>query len=54
MLHALRYFDSKLEETRQISHWLCDVLEDISDDVMIQRVRGQVLDLCKRFPVYAR
>ena len=22
-------------------------------DVMIQRVRGQVLDLCKRFPVYA-
>ncbi len=43
-----------VEETRQISHWLCDVLEDISDDVMIQRVRGQVLELCKRFPVYAR
>ncbi len=43
-----------VKETRQISHWLCDVLEDISDDVMIQRVRGQVLELCKRFPVYSR
>ena len=40
------------EETRDITHWICDVLEDINDDVMIQRVRGQVLELCKRFPVY--
>ncbi|MDH4073119.1 MAG: serine hydroxymethyltransferase [Gammaproteobacteria bacterium] len=39
-------------ETREITNWICDVLEDIGDDVMIQRVRGQVLDLCKRFPVY--
>jgi glycine hydroxymethyltransferase len=40
------------EETREMTGWICDVLEDINDDVMIQRVRGQVLDLCKRFPVY--
>jgi len=39
-------------ETRDVTNWICDVLEDINDDVMIQRVRGQVLDLCKRFPVY--
>jgi glycine hydroxymethyltransferase len=42
-----------LEETRELTGWICDILDDISDDLMIQRVRGQVLDLCKRFPVYA-
>ena len=41
------------EETRELTNWICDILDDISDDLMIQRVRGQVLDLCKRFPVYA-
>jgi len=41
-----------VDETREVSNWICDILEDISDDVMVQRVRGQVLDLCKRFPVY--
>ncbi|MDG2376188.1 MAG: serine hydroxymethyltransferase [Woeseiaceae bacterium] len=41
-----------IEETRDITNWICDVLEDISDDVMIQRVREQVLELCQRFPVY--
>ena len=40
------------EETRELTNWICDILDDISDDVMIQRVRIQVLDLCKRFPVY--
>ena len=29
-----------------------NILEDINDDVMIQRVRGQVIELCRRFPVY--
>ena len=41
-----------IEETRELTGWMCDILEDISDDIMIQRVRGQVVDLCKRFPVY--
>ena len=40
------------EETQQLSHWIGDILDDISHDLMITRVRGKVLDLCKRFPVY--
>jgi glycine hydroxymethyltransferase len=40
------------EETQQLSHWIGDILDDISNEVMIKRVRGKVLDLCKRFPVY--
>jgi glycine hydroxymethyltransferase len=40
-------------ETRELTGWICDILADLSDDVMAQRVRGQVLELCKRFPVYS-
>jgi glycine hydroxymethyltransferase len=39
-------------EVRDLTSWICDILEDIHDDVMVQRVRGQVIELCKRFPVY--
>ncbi len=41
-----------VEETRQLSGWIADILDDINDEATIERVRGQVLDLCKRFPVY--
>ena len=42
-----------VEETRQLSGWIADILDDIENEEMNDRVRGQVLDLCKRFPVYA-
>jgi glycine hydroxymethyltransferase len=41
------------EETRELSGWIADILDDISKEETIERVRGQVLELCKRFPVYA-
>jgi glycine hydroxymethyltransferase len=41
-----------LSETRLLTGWICDVLDDLENEVLIQRLRGQVLDLCKRFPVY--
>jgi glycine hydroxymethyltransferase len=40
-------------ETRQLSAWIADILDDIENEETIQRVKGQVLDLCRRFPVYA-
>ncbi|MDH3615403.1 MAG: serine hydroxymethyltransferase [Gammaproteobacteria bacterium] len=40
------------EETRQLSGWIADILDDIENQETIERVKGQVLDLCKRFPVY--
>ena len=40
-------------ETRELSGWIADILDDISNEETIERVRGQVLALCKRFPVYA-
>ena len=41
------------EETRELTGWIADILDDISNEETIERVRGQVLALCKRFPVYA-
>ncbi len=41
-----------VEETRALSGWIADILDDIENEETIGRVRGQVLDLCKRFPVY--
>jgi glycine hydroxymethyltransferase len=41
------------DETRELTGWIADILDEISNEETIERVRGQVLDLCKRFPVYA-
>ena len=40
------------DETRELTGWIADILDDINNEETIERVRGQVLDLCKRFPVY--
>jgi glycine hydroxymethyltransferase len=41
------------QETELVTGWICDVLDDLDNEVLIKRVRGEVLKLCKRFPVYA-
>jgi glycine hydroxymethyltransferase len=44
------------DETRQLTHWMCDVLESLESDdteTVIERVRESVKTLCARFPVYA-
>jgi len=41
-----------VQECEDLANWIADILDDI-DNVSIQdRVRNQVSDLCKRFPVY--
>lgn len=40
-------------EVRQLAGWICDVLSNINDDATIARVKEQVLDICRRYPVYA-
>lgn len=42
----------KVAEAEQVANWICDVLDDIGDESVIERVRGEVKALCKRFPVY--
>ena len=43
----------KEAEVRELAGWICDVLDNINDDATIARVKEQVLDICRRFPVYA-
>lgn len=42
-----------VEESKQITEWICDVLENIDDDAVIQSVQGKIVELCGRFPLYA-
>jgi glycine hydroxymethyltransferase len=39
-------------ECRELTGWICDILDDLNDEAVIDRVRGQVAELCARFPVY--
>ncbi len=41
-----------LEEVTQLAHWVADILDNMDDDEVLQRVRAQVTELCHRFPVY--
>jgi glycine hydroxymethyltransferase len=41
------------DETRALTGWIADILDSIDNEETIDRVRGQVLELCERFPVYA-
>ncbi|MCW9052638.1 MAG: serine hydroxymethyltransferase [Motiliproteus sp.] len=40
-------------EATELAGWICDVLDDISNEDTINRVKQQVLELCSRFPVYS-
>ena len=39
-------------ECETLTTWMCDVLDDIENDNMIESVRQRVVELCGRFPVY--
>ena len=47
-------------ECRELTGWMCDILDELANreeaalEAAIERVRGQVLALCARFPVYGR
>jgi glycine hydroxymethyltransferase len=40
------------QECRQLTNWMCDILDNIENDNMVASVRLQVLELCAKFPVY--
>lgn len=42
----------KERECRELTGWMCDILDGLDNDAVIDRVRGQVAELCARFPVY--
>ena len=40
-------------DCQELAGWMCDIIDSRGDQVMIDVVKGKVLDICKRLPVYA-
>ena len=41
-------------EAEQITHWICDLLENKEDVDLQNKIKEQVIELCFRYPVYQR
>lgn len=41
-------------ECIELANWICDILDDISNEAIIERVKKQVQHICSRFPVYGK
>ena len=39
-------------EVADLTTWMCDILDDIENEVVIAEVKQKVVELCARFPVY--
>ncbi|MCG5500472.1 serine hydroxymethyltransferase [Ectothiorhodospira lacustris] len=42
----------KEAECKALAQWICDVLDDLENQAVIDQVKARVLDVCARFPVY--
>ena len=40
-------------EVGELAGWVADIVDNIDDEAVNKRVRDQVLDVCRRFPVYS-
>jgi len=49
---ALTTRGMKEPEMRQIAKWIVEIIDNIENEEICERVRGEVVDLCKRFPLY--
>src|SRR5210317_41528 len=43
----------KEAEMKQIGAWIDEALKNIKDDTVLARIRGEIRELCKQFPLYA-
>ncbi|HEY0211256.1 serine hydroxymethyltransferase [Acerihabitans sp.] len=41
------------QDVRELAGWICDILDSISDEAVIERTKKKVLEICARYPVYA-
>lgn len=42
----------KEQETELLTNWICDVLDNVNDDEVIEHIAKNVQGLCRKFPVY--
>jgi glycine hydroxymethyltransferase len=44
----------KEAEATALTGWMCDILDDLGNEALIEATKAKVLELCARFPVYKR
>ncbi len=42
------------EESADLAGWMCDVIENMNDDSIINDIKGKVSEICARLPVYKK
>ncbi len=47
---STRGFDQN--DVRDLTRWMCDIMDDLANGDVVARVRAQVTELCARHPVY--
>ncbi len=40
------------EQAAQVASWICDVIDNMGDETLIESIKNEVKALCKRFPMY--
>jgi glycine hydroxymethyltransferase len=41
-------------ECTELAGWMCDVLDNLGDESVVEQVKTKAMDLCRRFPVYGK
>lgn len=44
----------KETEVTLLANWICDILDDMHNDSLIADIKQKSIELCRRFPVYAK
>ena len=39
-------------EASQVASWICDIIDNMGNEALVERIKGEVQALCKRFPMY--
>ena len=43
-----------LNETRLMTTWIADILDDLNNEAVIEKVKNNVVELCAKYPVYMK
>ncbi|MBY6238499.1 serine hydroxymethyltransferase [Vibrio harveyi] len=41
------------DDAKELANWMCDVLDNIGNEEVVEATKQKVLEICKRLPVYA-
>ncbi|MCH8262714.1 MAG: serine hydroxymethyltransferase, partial [Proteobacteria bacterium] len=39
-------------DCKQVANWICDIMDNLGDESVIERIKGKVVVLCKSRPLY--